>query len=196
VPLTEACKEGPCLKCSHWQALVFLSSPLWTRLHWHSLLADSAARRDEGSRRYARVMAGSSTGLPCSVCIKDLACFPAFASAQAQRLVENTVRTLLGRARENAGPPSFPGTGRMIVASRAPASARASSSELTPAGRWLPIAVPSVAAEGAAFGGSTTHGARAWGASTLARKACWTLLTARPPGAREAGSAARFYRGR
>jgi hypothetical protein len=74
-PLPKACKEGePCLKCSHWQALAFLSSPLWTRLHWHSLLAGSAATHDERSLPYAKAVAVHGQDFPCPVWPRDLAC--------------------------------------------------------------------------------------------------------------------------
>ena len=43
-----------CLKCSHWQALVFLPSSFWNRLRWHFLLASrlagKGARQDIDAR--------------------------------------------------------------------------------------------------------------------------------------------------
>ena len=37
-------QEGkPCLRCSRWQALVFLPSSFWNRLRWHFLLASRLA---------------------------------------------------------------------------------------------------------------------------------------------------------
>jgi hypothetical protein len=72
-PPCEACREGkPCLKCSHWQALVFAPSPLWTRFRWPFLLAVSGQGHDigretnactgsgTGQRSTANIMAGSS----------------------------------------------------------------------------------------------------------------------------------------
>jgi hypothetical protein len=43
----------PCLKCSHWQALVFLPSSLWNRLRWHFLLASRLAGKG-GPARHRR----------------------------------------------------------------------------------------------------------------------------------------------
>src|SRR4030095_14666351 len=61
-PPCEACREGkPCLKCSHWQALVFLPSFSWIRLHWPSCWAASEPHPMSTKRRKECLDAGQAT---------------------------------------------------------------------------------------------------------------------------------------